>query len=316
MSPIKPAIARNAAWGLALGVLLLAGCSGATTGARNVRRDSARLYANGSCDSGDCSAYMRWRKVGTTTWTKGPTVAHIGKVPTTEWYQSATGLSPATDYEYQQCGKEPSFGAQFVCVGATPSTTSTTPFTTAFWTAQSTPNPQGDFNQLNAVSCTSAAACVAVGDNGLVERWDGATWAIQATPSTGGLLAVSCTSAAACTAVGGNGLVRRTRTVRRGRNNRRRARAPISMLRRAPPAPRASPSERAEREPSRSTGMAPDGPSRRSPHRLAAGPAFLECRARPRVRAPPSERSSCPNSVRSPCAGTARTGPSRPRRRG
>jgi hypothetical protein len=41
----------------------------------------------------------------------------------------------------------------------------------------------------------------------LAERWNGASWKIQATPSPSGgnLLAVSCTSATACTAVGGVG---------------------------------------------------------------------------------------------------------------
>jgi hypothetical protein len=67
------------------------------------------------------------------------------------------------------------------------------------------------------VSCTSASACTAVGsystvtdDFGtLAERWNGTTWAIQATPNPSdsifpGLYAVSCTSASACTAVDGD----------------------------------------------------------------------------------------------------------------
>ena len=83
------------------------------------------------------------------------------------------------------------------------------------WSIQATPNPAcpvGSF--LNGVSCTSATACTAAGDtiNGagnavtLAERWNGTTWTIQATPSSGlsaALNGVSCTSATACTAAGG-----------------------------------------------------------------------------------------------------------------
>src|SRR3954451_347907 len=64
--------------GLTLGgLVLLAGCSGKTTGASSITTDSARLNAVGSCDNPDCSAFMRWRKVGTTPWTKGPTISGI-----------------------------------------------------------------------------------------------------------------------------------------------------------------------------------------------------------------------------------------------
>jgi hypothetical protein len=88
------------------------------------------------------------------------------------------------------------------------------------WAAQATPNPPADgqlpYSELDAVSCTSASACTAVGnsDNNdigyplpLAERWNGKTWHIQATPNPSddndGLLSgVSCTSASACIAVG------------------------------------------------------------------------------------------------------------------
>jgi hypothetical protein len=65
------------------------------------------------------------------------------------------------------------------------------------------------------VSCSSASACVAVGNytnrkgttSALAEAWNGTSWALQATPNPTGaeassLSAVSCTSASACTAVG------------------------------------------------------------------------------------------------------------------
>jgi len=83
------------------------------------------------------------------------------------------------------------------------------------WSVESTPNPHGAFSSaLNAVDCTSASACVAVGSaftrSGtgitLAERWDGTRWRIQRTPSPaaggGALFGVACTSAVSCTAVG------------------------------------------------------------------------------------------------------------------
>jgi hypothetical protein len=72
-------------------------------------------------------------------------------------------------------------------------------------------------DELNAVSCTSASACFAVGNyfstalgttDTLAETWDGADWTIatsanNASTSEGNVLnAVSCTSATSCVAVG------------------------------------------------------------------------------------------------------------------
>jgi hypothetical protein len=85
------------------------------------------------------------------------------------------------------------------------------------WAIQATPNPSGAYkdSSLTGMSCTSATACTAVGgytNSGvtgvtLAERWNGTSWAIQATPNPSGvkassLIGVSCTSATACTAVG------------------------------------------------------------------------------------------------------------------
>jgi hypothetical protein len=92
----------------------------------------------------------------------------------------------------------------------------------ARWFVQPTPNTSGAASsQLSGVSCTSAAACIAVGNSfyvvtgkmvtgkevGLAERWNGTSWAYQATPTPTGvksssLTAVSCTAPNACTAVG------------------------------------------------------------------------------------------------------------------
>jgi hypothetical protein len=84
------------------------------------------------------------------------------------------------------------------------------------WTIQPTSNATGlNYDQLSAVSCTSATACTAVGlyQNSsstylaLAESWDGAGWSVQPTPTSGGgvssqLNGVSCSSGLACTAVG------------------------------------------------------------------------------------------------------------------
>ncbi|MGH3158056.1 MAG: hypothetical protein ACRDNF_15975 [Streptosporangiaceae bacterium] len=86
----------------------------------------------------------------------------------------------------------------------------------AKWRLQSTPNRSGALvSALDSVSCASALTCVAAGAYGsssgaagpLAERWNGATWLLQSTPSPSGarysqLDGVSCSSATACTAVG------------------------------------------------------------------------------------------------------------------
>ncbi len=74
------------------------------------------------------------------------------------------------------------------------------------WTIQKTPTG----SQFNAVSCTSADACTAVGSaSGMTfaARWNGIAWKVQITPTLANayhdqLRTVSCTSAQACTAVG------------------------------------------------------------------------------------------------------------------
>jgi hypothetical protein len=83
------------------------------------------------------------------------------------------------------------------------------------WMLQYPRNPVTGYSHLYAVSCISAANCIAVGqysnNNGftyvpLAERQNGTTWTVQPTPNPGGsgtnLNAVSCASATDCTAVG------------------------------------------------------------------------------------------------------------------
>jgi hypothetical protein len=86
------------------------------------------------------------------------------------------------------------------------------------WVIQRVPQPPGAADSsLTGISCSSPVACTAVGTwlggsarGGLLaERWNGKTWAIQATPSPpghdSGFDAVSCPSATACVAVGRSG---------------------------------------------------------------------------------------------------------------
>jgi hypothetical protein len=113
-------------------VLVLAACSGQTTGATSIAQQSdgsysARLTATGSCDQ-SCSTFMRWRQVGTTAWTNGPIANNIPAVSNAHWYHDASGLAQRTNYEYQVCGKENSW-SDFVCVGPS-GTGSTDPFST------------------------------------------------------------------------------------------------------------------------------------------------------------------------------------------
>jgi hypothetical protein len=82
------------------------------------------------------------------------------------------------------------------------------------WTVTPLPTPaEATGSILRAVSCTGPTFCTAVGAytnanpglTVLIEMWDGTSWAIVGTPSSGdnGLAAVSCSSATACLAVGG-----------------------------------------------------------------------------------------------------------------
>jgi hypothetical protein len=85
------------------------------------------------------------------------------------------------------------------------------------WRVEHTPSPPGAAaSNLNAASCVSGSACIAVGNTSnsrgtsltLAQRWNGRTWSIQPTPSPangGNLIGVSCPSRSSCLAVGGHG---------------------------------------------------------------------------------------------------------------
>jgi hypothetical protein len=84
------------------------------------------------------------------------------------------------------------------------------------WTTLPTP---AAFPSLDSVSCSSATACMAVGDNGagssntpVAEQWNGSTWTAETIPALGvgdasgaTLTGISCTAANACVAVGSAG---------------------------------------------------------------------------------------------------------------
>lgn len=55
--------------------------------------------------------------------------------------------------------------------------------------------------QLRGVTCSTRRNCFAVG-GGLIERWNGQRWSLQRSKGVGNLEAVSCSSAERCTAVG------------------------------------------------------------------------------------------------------------------
>jgi hypothetical protein len=85
------------------------------------------------------------------------------------------------------------------------------------WSIISSPNPSSNGALLDAVSCVSTSACIAVGElqesgyDGvtLIEKWDGSSWSIVTSTNPSGtenagayLNGVSCVSASDCVAVG------------------------------------------------------------------------------------------------------------------
>lgn len=76
------------------------------------------------------------------------------------------------------------------------------------WTVLTTPSEEGGGNSLNAVSCTSASSCTAIGSAGgkpLALRWNGSEWSTLAAPNQVAAATyadLSCVSASSCMAVG------------------------------------------------------------------------------------------------------------------
>jgi hypothetical protein len=203
-------------------VLLMSGCAGISNGTTYITDSSATLHATGRCDSGQsCTWYWEYwqasqpRSTSVKTQVFGPANGATSNIPLST---KITGLKPGTAYRWVICGS-PNNGGIYGCVGPNGTVSNATAdpppdyetFTTAAWTIQSTPNPTGaQSSTLRAVSCTSAAACIAVGDYRMgpdevtvAERWDGTAWTIiSPTGMDAYLNGVSCTSPTACTAVG------------------------------------------------------------------------------------------------------------------
>ena len=90
------------------------------------------------------------------------------------------------------------------------------------WVIVDSPNSVAEsINALTGVTCTSASDCWAVGYSNtariaqtLIERWDGASWTIAASPNSpllsNYLYGVTCTSTANCWAVGVSGSINQT----------------------------------------------------------------------------------------------------------
>ena len=209
--------------GLTMGALvLLAGCSGKTTGTTDITHVSAKLHATGRCDGGQtCTWYWEYwpanapryfgsHQVSKTTPVQGPVRGASADVPLST---VITGLESNTTYRWVFCGS-PNNGADYVCVGPHGKGSSTTadppPDSETFrtppfealaeswdgtsWAIRPTPNPsdaRGD-SDLAGTSCTSATACTAVGsysagrDVTLAQRWNGTGWTVQSTPNPTG----------------------------------------------------------------------------------------------------------------------------------
>jgi sugar lactone lactonase YvrE/phosphodiesterase/alkaline phosphatase D-like protein len=80
------------------------------------------------------------------------------------------------------------------------------------WVQRPVTAEAGQEAELAGVSCTSSAACTAVGSWGavpVIDRWNGTGWVAQEVPASGNpetvLTGVSCISASECIAVGGSG---------------------------------------------------------------------------------------------------------------
>lgn len=80
---------------------------------------SGNLNAVAQCRTG-CTLYLRWRRVGTSTWTNGTSEHHAkGRIAisTALSVQNAPPTPYAWVYEYQLCGREDG-GSSDICVGA------------------------------------------------------------------------------------------------------------------------------------------------------------------------------------------------------
>jgi hypothetical protein len=166
-----------------------------------------------------CSSSSECTAVGLSVTSSGADSPFISRWTAGTWSEQSTPtLSEATnaDLEGVSCPSSTSCTAVGVKATGSGSQSSQSPLIESWngeqWSLESAaptsvPNPA-----LTAVSCTSAAACMAVGNygvagdsTGLAERWDGHEWSVQSTAHGGSqeeFAGVSCSTSEECTAVG------------------------------------------------------------------------------------------------------------------
>ena len=182
-----------------------------TEAAAEVRDESAILAASVNPNGADTHYYFEYGPNSTLLERSVPAPpgndAGAGTSSVHEGVE-APGLLPSKTYYYRVVASN-STGTSY---GVEKSFTTPT-----VWSVQATLNPHGtlESDELSAVSCWSATACVAVGQYvetlgvavPLVEGWNGTTWEVESAPTPAGATrsqfeSVSCTSATACMAVG------------------------------------------------------------------------------------------------------------------
>jgi hypothetical protein len=109
---------RTIATGVAVPLVLLAGCSGHTTPPKDVTQTSANLQATVSCSSGEnCRMYFKWGLADGTLNQQTPTTNPVaGPVTDAKVNWPINGLQPGKTYAYQVCGQAQA-GQPFFCAG-------------------------------------------------------------------------------------------------------------------------------------------------------------------------------------------------------
>jgi hypothetical protein len=153
--------------GLAVPLVVLAGCSGNTTPPTSVTQTGADLHASVSCSSGEnCSMYFKYglakngvTGLNTQTATYGPAAGPYSNTPTTV---PVSGLQANTTYGYQACGNAQP-GGQFYCVGPDGLSNTMQEFTT-LPNCTTRLNPGDDVAAAVQSAAAGATVCLNAGD--------------------------------------------------------------------------------------------------------------------------------------------------------
>jgi hypothetical protein len=176
----------------------------------------------GQIDSVSCSSAHACTAVGTNLNTSGLNVTLAERWNGVSWQRQATPNPPGdTTASDSPVLLGVSCAVAHFCEAVGTSTKNNTETILAdvwrgrAWTSQAVPTPPGTTSAgLNAVSCSSATSCEAVGfyvDNSgewiLADRWNGTSWHLQSVPRQSGstlnrLVGISCAAATSCEAVG------------------------------------------------------------------------------------------------------------------